>query len=185
MQFYCYFSVKGFSNAYIIGPDEGGDAILIDPGSFDVPLLDIIEQNGLYVKYVLLTHSHDSHILGIKTLVKIYDVKIYSGSHLILDQRAEKIREGDKLKLGDFTCEVMETPGHSGDSVVFKINNLLFTGDTLFAGSIGSTPDNYARELIVSIIHEKILCLDDEYFIFPGHGPPSKVGIERILNPYL
>ena len=76
MKFFSYFSVTGFSNSYIIGPDEGGNAILIDPGIFDVPLLNLIEDNKLYVKYILLTHSHESHISGLKTLLKVYDPKI-------------------------------------------------------------------------------------------------------------
>jgi glyoxylase-like metal-dependent hydrolase (beta-lactamase superfamily II) len=80
---------------------------------------------------------------------------------------------------------VKKAPAHSGDSLLFIINNFIFTGDTLFSGSIGSTTDTISHELMLSIINDKILSLNDEYFIFPGHGPPTKVGIERILNPDL
>jgi glyoxylase-like metal-dependent hydrolase (beta-lactamase superfamily II) len=185
MKFFSYFSVTGFSNSYLIGPDEGGNAILIDPGIFDVALLNLIESNKLYVKYVLLTHSHESHISGLKTLLKVYDPIIYSNSPSVLNCPSQKIDEGDILDLGKYTIHIKKAPAHSGDSVLIILNNFVFTGDTLFSGTIGSTTDNISHELLLSIIHEKILTLDDEYFIFPGHGPPTKVGIERILNPHL
>ena len=185
MQFFCYLSVTGFSNSYLIGPDKGGDGILIDPGIFDVPLLHLIEENNLNIKYILLTHSHESHIYGIKTLLKVYNAEIYCYNHSIYNMKTNQIRNDDELKLGEFMIKVMESPGHTGDSLIFQMDKLLFTGDTLFSGTIGSTPDNITKELLISIVKEKILTLDDEHFIFPGHGPPSKVGIEKILNPYL
>jgi len=185
MKFFSYFSVTGFSNSYLMGPEQGGDAILIDPGIFDVPLLNLIEKNNLYVKYILLTHSHESHISGIKTLLKVYESSIYSNSPSILNFPSKKIDEGDELKLGEYSVLVRKAPAHSGDSLLFILNNFIFTGDTLFSGTLGSTADNLSHELLLSIINEKILTLNDEYFIFPGHGPPTKVGIERILNPHL
>lgn len=185
MKFFCYFSVTGFSNTYIIGPDQGGDAIVIDPGIFDVPFLNLVESNNLNIRYILITHSHDSHILGVKTMLKVYEADIYSNSQTIFDFPFHKIRNGEILKLGDFSFKVIETPGHSGDSVIYVLDKFLFTGDTLFSGSIGATPDGFSKELLISVIYENILSLEDEYFVFPGHGPPSKVGIERLLNPYL
>ena len=185
MIFFTHYSSTGFCNSFLIGPDDGGDAILIDPGIFDTLLLKHIEENGLYLRHVLVTHAHRGHINGIKTIVKIYDPTIYYLGQSVFDVKCTRIVDGQVLELGDFSIQVMETPGHSADSVVYRLNNQIFTGDTLFAGSIGTTADDFSRDLIVSAIKEKLLVLDDECIVFPGHGPPSKVGIERNLNPDL
>ncbi|MBN2444970.1 MAG: MBL fold metallo-hydrolase [Spirochaetales bacterium] len=185
MIFYSHFSLNTLSNCYIIGPDNGGDAIIIDPGMFDTEILSVIEDNHLYLKYILVTHSHESHTKGIKTILKIYDADIFSYRHSIMDVRSNKIRDFIKIDCGQFEVEALETPGHSGDSITFRIDKSLFTGDSLFAGSIGSVPDGFARGLMLSSLKNKIFVYDDDFLIFPGHGPPSKLGIERKFNPEL
>lgn len=185
MKFFSHLAVEGFSNSYLLAPDNGGDAVLIDPGTFDIQLLKLIEDNKLYVKSILISHAHSAHIKGITTILKIYRADIYSYRNNILGFNSNEIREGDTLTLSTFNFKVIETPGHATDSVVFLMDNFLFTGDTLTAGMIGSTLDGYSRGLLLSSIHKKILTLPDNYFIFPGHGPPSKIKIERELNPFL
>ena len=185
MKFFTHYASTGYCNSYLIGADSGGDAILIDPGNFDIPLLSFIEENDLYLRYVLITHAHDGHINGIETILKIYKAELFYFGHSVLDFTTNRVREGEDLELGGFTFSILETPGHSGDSVVYKMDKLLFTSDTLFSGSIGETPDEFSKGLILASINEKILTLEDEHFIFPGHGPPSKIGIERHLNPEL
>jgi glyoxylase-like metal-dependent hydrolase (beta-lactamase superfamily II) len=179
------YTHTGFCNTFLIGPDGPGDAILIDPGVFDSHLLMLIEENELYLRYILLTHAHKGHLGGITTIRKIYDTTIYYYGHSVNDIQTVRIHEGESIRIGEFDIEVLETPGHSGDSVIFLLDRYLFTGDTLMAGKIGNTPDAFSKGLLLSSIREKILTLDDEYMIFPGHGPPTKVGIERKLNPDL
>jgi glyoxylase-like metal-dependent hydrolase (beta-lactamase superfamily II) len=185
LRIFTHFSHTGFCNSYLIGPDEPGDAIIIDPGVFDAHLLKLIEDNGLYLRYVLLTHAHEGHIGGITTIRKIYDVTVFYYGHSIMDVETKRVHEGESIQIDGFTIDVLETPGHSGDSVVYKLGSCLFTADSLLAGRIGPTPDEFSRGLLLSALKEKVLSLDDETFIFPGHGPPSKVGIERNLNPDL
>lgn len=185
MRFYSLFSRIGFSNTYLIGPDAGGDAILIDPGIFDAPLLQAIEGNGLYVRSILVTHAHNSHIKGVPGLLKVYDAAIYSNQPSVLDFPARHVEDRDELSLGELRVRVIETPGHSIDSLCFLIGHLLFTGDTISAGGIGTTRDGYARGLLLETVRRKILSLGDEVLVFPGHGPPSKVGIEKLYNPFL
>jgi glyoxylase-like metal-dependent hydrolase (beta-lactamase superfamily II) len=185
MRFFTHFTHTGFCNTYLIGPDDSGDAIIIDPGVFDASLLNMIEQNNLYLRYILLSHAHEGHINGISTIRKIYETEIFYFGHSVWDIPTTRVREGESLQLGEFTVTVLETPGHSGDSVVYKLERFLFTSDTLLAGKIGYAPDEFSKGLLLSSINEKILTLDDEHFIFPGHGPPSKIGIERHLNPEL
>jgi hydroxyacylglutathione hydrolase len=185
MKFYSLFSRVGFSNTYLVGPDDGGDAVLIDPGVFDSTLLQAVESNGLYIRSILVTHAHNAHINGIRGILKVYDAAIYASHPSVLDFPARRIANGEVLKLGGFTISVIETPGHSIDSLCFHLANLLFTGDTLLAGSIGATRDGYARGLLLETVRRKILPLGDEVLLFPGHGPPSKVGIEKLYNPLL
>ena len=79
---------------------------------------------------------------------------------------------------------VIELPGHSIDSVCFLLGEMLFTGDILSAGAIGTTRDGYARGLLLSTVRRRLLPLGDEVLVFPGHGPPSKIGIEKLYNPF-
>lgn len=185
MRLFPHFSVVGFSNSYLLGPSSGEDAVLIDPGTFDTHLLQLIEGNGLYIRSILVTHAHTAHIDGIRTLLKVYESSIYSYRSSVAGHPATAVRNGDVISLGELVFRVYETPGHSSDSVVFHMDRYLFTGDTLAAGSIGTTNDGYARGLELASIRKKILTLDDSVLIFPGHGPPSRVGIERQHNPYI
>jgi glyoxylase-like metal-dependent hydrolase (beta-lactamase superfamily II) len=185
MIFYSHFSTDTLSNCYVIGPDNGGDAIIIDPGTFDTDLLTVIEENNLYLKYILVTHSHESHTRGIKTILKIYKAGIYSYRHSILDFKSNKVRDFMKIGSSNFEFEVLETPGHTGDSVTYRIDRSLFTGDALFAGTIGSVADGFTRGLMLSSIKDKLFHFDDDFLIFPGHGPPTTLGIEKKYNPDL
>lgn len=185
MKFFSLFSRHGFSNTYVIGPSGGGEAVLVDPGSFDAPLLRAIEDNHLTARWILVTHAHNSHIKGIRGLLKVYSAEIYANQPSVLDFPAHHVQEGDVLKLGEFTIRAIETPGHSIDSLCFIVGHLLFTGDTLAAGGIGTTRDGYARGLLLESIRRKLLPLGDEMLVFPGHGPPTKVGIEKLYNPLL
>ncbi len=185
MIFRVYFSVIHFSNCYVLGPREGGEAVLIDPGIFDEGLLELIEEHGFYVRHVLITHNHRSHVNGVKTLLKIYDALTYSLDPQLLDFPAERIHGQSRLELGRFQVEVLETPGHSNDSVCYRVGRMLFTGDTLSAGSVGETATSYERALLLSSIRNRILRLPGEHFVFPGHGPPTTLSAEREFNPYL
>ena len=185
MKCFSHYSLSGYCNTFLIGPNDGGEAILIDPGFFDVTLLELIEKNSYNLKFILVTHAHDAHINDLKNILKVYDATIFSFSHSIQGFPSTIVREGQVLELGEYRFGVIETPGHSGDSVVYKLNNTLFTGDTLLAGAIGSTNDNFSRELLLSSIREKLFNLKDTHYIFPGHGPPSSLEIERRTNPNL
>jgi hydroxyacylglutathione hydrolase len=183
--FLSLFSRLGFSNTYLFGPDSGGDAVLVDPGVFDAALLDAVEKNGLYIRSILITHAHNAHINGIRSLLKVYDAAIYANQPSVLDFPAHRVQGGDILSLGEFSVRVIETPGHSIDSLCFLVGHVVFTGDTLSAGGIGTTRDGYARGLLLESVRQKLLSLGDEVLLFPGHGPPTKVGVEKLYNPLL
>ena len=185
MRLFFHFVLSNFSNTYILGHVKGGDAIIIDPGVMDLQLLKLIEDNNLYIKNILVTHNHASHVNGIKTLRRIYDAEIYSHSDLPFPTDYNRISDGDILQLGDFYVDVMNIPGHSADSMVFRVANMLFTGDVLLAGLIDRGLTSFYENLLKKNIAERIFPLEDDLLIFPGHGAPTTIRAEKMFNPFL
>jgi glyoxylase-like metal-dependent hydrolase (beta-lactamase superfamily II) len=195
MKLFFHYCLPSFNNCYILGTDEETaccgaafhkaeqEAILIDPGAMDEEILNFIEKNDYTLRAVLLTHDHNSHVRGLRTLKRIYSAaEIYAVNPLILDLRAALIRDGDLLDIGPFHIEVISTPGHSSDSTVFKIGNILFTGDAISAGLVGTTASSYGAAIQMTALRSKILSLPGDFTILPGHGPPTSLEAERRFN---
>jgi glyoxylase-like metal-dependent hydrolase (beta-lactamase superfamily II) len=183
MRIFFHYCLPGFSNCYILGSESiPGEAIIIDPGEMGADILNIIENNEYSLKGVLITHNHRGHVRGLRTLRRIYDVEIYAVNHIVMDYRTNVVRDGDLLNVGPFRIEVISVPGHSSDSAVYKIDNWLFTGDTMSAGLVGTTASSYGAALQMTAIRSKILSLRGDYIVFPGHGPPSTLEAERQFN---
>ncbi len=185
MQVFFHFSVAGFSNSYLLGPEDGGEALLIDPGVMDVQLLKLIENNHFYVKSVLITHAHESHTSGLKTLLKVYDAEIYAGTDQILDFNCRNLSGTSQIDINGYSIRVIPIAGHSTDSLVFLIGSMLFTGDVLGAGRVGSAPNQYAKLILRTSIKDELFSLPADYAVFPGHGPPTTLEAERAINPAL
>jgi glyoxylase-like metal-dependent hydrolase (beta-lactamase superfamily II) len=195
MKLFFHYCLPGFNNCYILGTDDADlpngkaprktalrEAIIVDPGVMDQEILDFIEQNDYTLRGVLLTHDHRSHVRGLRTLKRIYNAEIYAVNPLILDQHATLIRDGDIFFIGPFRIEVISVPGHSSDSAVFKIGNLLFTGDAISAGLVGTTASSYGAAIQMTALRSKLLSLPGDCTILPGHGPPSSLEAERRFN---
>ena len=185
MKIFFHFSVEGFSNTYVLGPDDGGDAIIIDPGAMNAALLELIESNDYYLRGALLTHPHESHSKGLKTLRKIYDLEVFAAADEVLETRCTNISGRESIEVCGFQVGVIPIRGHSADSLVFTVGDCMFSGDSFSAGTLGSTPNEYARVLLGVEIQRKILSLDKNYFLFPGHGSPSTLEAEKATNPAL
>ena len=175
----------GFANTYVVGPDTGTEAALIDPGHFPVSLLARIENAGLEIAAVLLTHAHRAHRGGLETVLSVYRAHVYAHAAASIGVPCRRVRHGDEVAVGARAFEVIELPGHAGDCVAFRTGDLLFTGDALLAGAAGNTPTAAAHAMLVAALRERILCLPDRLTILPGHGPPTTVGTERAFNPAL
>jgi hydroxyacylglutathione hydrolase len=182
MKLFFHYSVYGFSNTYLMGPEDEGDAILVDPGNMDIKLLNYIEKNDYRIRAVLLTHNHENHVHGLRALKKIYDAEIFSNNSSVYDYPCTIVRDGQILNICGLSVEVFSVPGHSSDSVVYKVDRLIFTGDALSAGLPGSTMSAYGTRLLVTRLREKILSQSEDCVILPGHGPPSTVGSEKLSN---
>lgn len=185
MRLHMYYGYAGRANTYIIGPKEGGNAILIDPGRFEVPLLNLIEDNNYYVESILLTHGHSSHSKGVSTTLKVYNSTIYAALGKVENLRTTMVSDKEVLNISGFEVEFFEIPGHSTDSLVIKIDNLLFTGDIFSSGYLGNPINAYAHNNMQKEIQQRLLTMDGETVVLPGHGPPSTIQAEREINENL
>jgi glyoxylase-like metal-dependent hydrolase (beta-lactamase superfamily II) len=197
LKLYFHYCSSSFSNCYVLGTDSpetnpsidaskdapnSNKALIIDPGSMDSNLLSLIEENNYSLLGVLITHDHPHHVRGLKTIMKIYDTAIYALAPIVGEHRTTLVRDGDIFDIGPFRTEVFSIPGHSPDSAVFKIGRLLFTGDAMSAGFMGSTASSFSGTTQVNALRKKIFSLPGDYSILPGHGPPSSLEAERRFN---
>ncbi|MDR2419277.1 MAG: MBL fold metallo-hydrolase [Treponema sp.] len=181
MKLFFHYSALGYSNSYILG-NEAREAILIDPSHMAKGILNFIEDNNYHLRAILVTHDHRNHVQGLRTLKRIYDTELYAVNHVIMEHKATLIRDSETLHIDSFTFEVISIPGHSPDSVVFKIGRMLFTGDALSAGLIGKTASNYGDATELAALRSKLFSLPYDCIVFPGHGPPSSLEAERRFN---
>ena len=182
MRLYFHYCSFRFSNCYVLSPEDHSSAIIIDPGSMDEQLLEHIEGNNLNVRAVLITHDHLTHIHGLRTLLRIYQVEIFAINRIVLNNKTTQVKDGDSIAVGPFTVEVISIPGHSADSAVYRIDNLLFTGDVLTAGLVGTTASAYGAVTQMNKLRSRLLSLPGDYTVLPGHGPPTTLEAERRYN---
>ena len=148
----------------------------------DEAILNFIEHNNYRLMGVLITHDHLNHVHGLRTLKRIYDVDIYAVNRFILEHKTTMVKDGDAFDIGSFHIEAITVPGHSSDSAIYKIGHMLFTGDAINAGLLGTTASSYGAEVQMNALRTKIFSLPGNYGIFPGHGPPSTLEVEKRFN---
>ncbi len=194
------------TNCYIVSDESGGCAV-VDPGAQPEKLIGFLDAKGLKPEYILLTHGHYDHIGGVKAIAQKYGAKI-----VISEQDAEQLtdrskslasarfpagedpylmeadltlKDGDTIRTGGMDFTAILTPGHTKGDITYRCGELLFTGDTLFAGDCGRCDlygGNY-QTMLKSL--KKLAALPGDYRVLPGHGPESTLEQERRYNQYV
>jgi len=194
------------ANSYIVFDEETRNAIMFDSCGCNDKILNYLNDNNIVLKGNLLTHGHFDHIDGIGELKNSTGADIYifadeevflgnadlnlSDNKVFLDNAITKadylLNDGETILIGGIEVRVIHTPGHTSGSVCFMCGGCIFSGDTLFKGSIGRfdfpTGDGFTE---IRSIKEKLLVLNDDTKVYPGHGFSTTIGKEREENPYL
>lgn len=184
MIFRHFLTSSNESNAFVLGCDAKRDAILIDVGDFEPAIAEFIERHGLKLAHVFITHDHYDHTGGAMDAVDRYNAELLSGTGRVGGVKARKVRHGDTVRVGAIEGKVLAVPGHTADSLCLAFPGLVFTGDALFAGSIGGTTSSSQADQLKNGIRQHIFSLPDDTEIHPGHGPSSTVAIEQRYNPF-
>jgi hydroxyacylglutathione hydrolase len=180
------------SNGYVFFLDGGARAALVDPAGVPANLLRMLREGKYHLEYILVTHKHADHCDATADIAKAFpEAKIVMHEldlHAIgsLGPKALHVRDGEELPFGDdVKIRMLHTPGHTDGSSAFLFKSALFTGDTLFAGSVGGAygeVSTYAD--ILNSVRSKMFTLPDDTIIMPGHGPPSTIALEKMHNPF-
>jgi glyoxylase-like metal-dependent hydrolase (beta-lactamase superfamily II) len=195
------------ANCYIVGSSTTKQGMVIDPGAEAETILKTVQQTGLCISIIVITHAHIDHVGAIRevqektnaqfaiheaekgfvlsapmrmlTSLGISPVKSPPRPHRLL-------KDGDHIDLGDLRFEVLHTPGHSAGGICLSGHGVVFSGDTLFNLGVGRTDfPGMSHDRLMNSIREKLMVLPDETIVYPGHGPPTTIGDERRGNPFL
>ena len=192
-------------NCYILGCSETKEAAIIDPGGHATDILATVKRLGLKPQYIICTHGHADHIgaveqvkqaTGAKVLIHQTDADMltdpqknlssFIGGSIVLPPADQLLAEGDVVQVGNLELKIVNVPGHTPGGICIIVGDVVFSGDTLFARSIGRSdfPGGNHNDLINGI-KEKILTLPPATKVYPGHGPDTNVAYEIKHNPFL
>jgi hydroxyacylglutathione hydrolase len=186
------------ANCYIVMDEITSEALVIDPGAEAEKLIAAIKKMNAKIKYIFLTHGHVDHTEACVQLKNEFNVPICINSK---DEEYIKkgeymfgsfgkadilLKESDTFSIGSMNVKCIETPGHTLGGMSFLVDDILFSGDTLFDRSIGRTDFTGGNfDTIINSIKEKLLILPDDTIVYPGHGPSTSIIKEKMMNRFL
>ncbi len=190
------------NNIYLLVDDDTKQAVLIDATALTSDITDTVKNLGADVKYILLTHGHFDHIMGLNDLKNALGAQaVINKNDLVLSDKINEftrmfnipestppvyekyVDDNDTIQIGNMNIKVISTPGHTEGGVCYLVDDNLFSGDTLFRDSVGRTDlwgGNF--EKLSDSIKNKLFKLDDNIKVFPGHGPMTTIGYEKKYN---
>jgi len=192
------------TNCYVIGCDDTKEGAVIDPGGNPDRILALVEKVGVQPTYIINTHGHADHIeangevkkaTGAQILIHGSDgpmltdpeknLSIYFGPAIVSPPADRFVTEGEVIEIGHITLKVLHTPGHSPGGISLVSDGCVFTGDALFAGSVGRTDfPGASYDQLMASIRTRLFALDDSLIVYSGHGPQSTIGWEKSHNPF-
>lgn len=181
------FKIGPYQNfTYLVAEGEGGTGVVIDPSFGIGPVLEAIDEKSVKVRYILNTHRHRDHTAGNEEVRSRTGAKIVAHSSAPIGQDIS-VEDGEKFEVGSLKFEVVHTPGHTPDSVLYIFAGQVATGDTLFVGECGRTdlPEGDPHQMYTSLL-TRVVALDDALVVLPGHDygltPTSTIGREKREN---
>jgi len=193
------------TNSYLVEDEATHDAVVVDSNLEPELVIDAARERGVNVRAILLTHTDLDHIAGLHELREAFGsipIAVHDSERDVVERgrplrrefgpiatqvdNVTRLADGESYQAGSLEFEVLHTPGHSPGGVTLKINGYLFTGDALFAGSIGRSDfANSDGGALIEGIRTKLLAQPDEMIVYSGHGPATTIGRERRMNPFL
>ena len=183
-----------FVNCYLIREAQSKTCVVVDPGGHPNKVLTYLESNGMTLEAILLTHGHFDHVGAVKELAEKTGCRVYlHAADLLLPENytagplyyTHTYDEGDVLELAGLTIRVLHTPGHTEGSVCLVVDDVIFSGDTLFCHSCGRTdlPGGDPEAIMTSLARLK--AMEGDYRVLPGHNRATTLAVEREYNPFM
>jgi hydroxyacylglutathione hydrolase len=176
------------SNTYLVAAGPNSDAFLVDAGGPLAPLFEAADANGLNVTHILLTHHHHDHVAELGAALERWpDATVLSHPEERVPGTTGDLNPGDEVQIGGLSVKALHTPGHTAGMLALLVNGEVFTGDTLFKGSVGGVraPGSTSYADLKSSVMETLLTLPGDTVIRPGHTDPSTVAEELESNPFV
>jgi glyoxylase-like metal-dependent hydrolase (beta-lactamase superfamily II) len=192
------------ANCYLVACEKTGKAMVIDPGGDPAAVIQTANRLKLAIELIVNTHGHIDHMAGNARLRQSTGAALFIGAgdgpmlgnpalnlsswvgNPVAMEADGLLADGDCITVGELTFTVIHTPGHSPGGICLHTNGAVFTGDTLFAGSIGRSdlPGGDGEQLMASLEH-RLMTLSSDTVVYPGHGPSSTIASEKRCNPFL
>ena len=179
-----YFSPGSETTTHLVARRDRHEALLVDPVNLDRELFQLLITHELDLRAVLITHPETYMIRALKTIQKIFDLEVISGSRDVPAARRRHLEDETDVDCCGMTFHAIPVLPHSRSSFVYQLDALVFTGSIVHAGTLGETATAFAEALLVATVKDYLFTLPEDTLMLPSVGPPSTLLAERTLSPY-